>query len=302
LNLSADDIIIIDRPSFFEYVQPLFSEETRAKIVVFLHSGHYFYPGESDNALYLNFEYYYWFKYVNRISLFIVSTEEQKKDLICRFNEYECKLPRIEVIPISGLKKPEHNKKRMENSILTVSRLALGKKIEWIIEAVVQARKRINNLTLDIYGDGNPGMIAYLAEYVRKNNAEEYIHFMGFCEMEQRYQDYELYVTASVFETLGLSVMEAVGSGNAIIGLNTRYGNRLFIEDGKNGRLIDFCPADSKNPEKVKCVINEMADAIVEIFEDREKLESYQEYSYKIAEDFLNEKIEKRWLEVLETL
>ena len=47
--------------------------------------------------------------------------------------------------------------------------------------------------------------------------------------MTEIYKNYEVYVSASLLETLGLSIMEAVGSGMALIGLNVKYGNQVFI-------------------------------------------------------------------------
>ena len=125
---------------------------------------------------------------------------------------------------------------------------------------------------------------------------------MGHCDVSEVYKNYEGYISGSVFETLGLSVMEAIGSGNAVIGLDARYGNRVLIEDGKNGRLIKFSPDDIQNPQRVKEIISDMAKCIVEVFSDEEMLLAYQEHSYQIAERFLNDKIEKKWIDVIGSL
>ncbi len=43
------------------------------------------------------------------------------------------------------------------------------------------------------------------------------------------YNDYELFLSASTYEGFGLTLMEAVGSGLGMIGLNVNYGNSTFI-------------------------------------------------------------------------
>lgn len=303
LSLSEDDIVIIDRPSFFDYVQPLFQSNTKAKIIVFFHSGHFYEPGEDPGAIYINNEYFGWFQYSNKIDMMIVSTEEQKKDLEDKLKEFRCAIPRIEAVPVNGLEKIRYTTdERRKKSLLTVSRLAPRKKIDWLIRSVIEAHKCIPEICLDIYGQGDDATEGYLKKLVKDNHAQEYIRFMGYCAIEEVYKEYEIYVTASLWETLGLSVMEAVGSGNAVIGLNVRYGNRLFVENNKNGKLIDFSPADGDNPEKVDDMIQEFTHAIIELLQDTEKLKAYQAHSYKIAERFLNDKIQDRWFEILNTI
>ena len=41
------------------------------------------------------------------------------------------------------------------------------------------------------------------------------------------------YFSASTSEGFGLTLMEAVGSGLGMIGLNVNYGNPTFIRDGE---------------------------------------------------------------------
>lgn len=300
LDLKKDDIVLIDRPSNAVYVQPLFKNEHKAKIMPFLHSNHYFELNESNEGLYLNYEYYYWFKYSDRIDTFLVSTEEQKEELKERLEMYQCHVPKIEALFTGGLKELKlPDGERKSDSIITVSRLDARKKIDWIIMAVIKAHKRKSEIYLDIYGKGKTEYINYLKEIIAANCAEEYIHLKGHCNVNDIYKNYELYVSSSLWETLGLSVMEAVGSGNAVVGLDVHYGNRLFIEPGKNGALIDYDIHDPDYINKVDEITTNMANAIVEIMSDKSKLEQYHKHSYEIAKRYLSENIEKRWIEFL---
>ena len=102
--------------------------------------------------------------------------------------------------------------------------------------------------------------------------------------MTEIYKNYEVYVSASLLETLGLSIMEAVGSGMALIGLNVKYGNQVFIHPEENGYLVDYDPKHSqeKEDELIEC----MADSIVEIFKDSERLERFHQFSYETGREF----------------
>ena len=119
---------------------------------------------------------------------------------------------------------------------------------------------------------------------------------MGYADLTEIYKNYEVYLAASFMETWGLSVMEAVGSGLALIGLNVKYGNRLFIHPGKNGYLVDI---DLKNVEDNDQRINDMAEKIVEIFQNRKRLDEFHQYSYDLGKYFLFHEIEEKWKRLL---
>ena len=297
LQLSSEDIVLIDRPSQLDFVEPLFTYGHQAKLIPFIHSGHYFEKGEEPSAVYMNYEYYYWFKYSHYIHCMVVSTEEQKKELIEKLEEYGCHVPKIEVIPVSGLEELKYPKgPRRRYSVLSVSRLDPRKKIDMLIRSVAEAHKSIPEITLDIYGEGADVYVSEYKQLVKDLQAEDYIRFMGLCDVREVYQDYELYVTASLWETLGLSVMEAVGAGDAVVGLDVRYGNRLFVKQGVNGQLVDFSLKDINEPKKEQETVCKMAEAIVDMLSDQERLQSYSEESYRIAKQYLNDTIGEKWI------
>ena len=298
LQVEDNDIAIIDRPGSLSFVQPLFQMSKKPKLAVFLHSGHYFERGEDPSTLYLNYEYYYWFKYIDVIDCFIVSSEEQKRELQLKLKDYECSEPEIYVIPASGLKSLHYSTvNRRKYSLLTVSRLHGRKRVDRVIRAVMSAHRRLPEVTLDIYGTGDAPYVQELKNIVEEGDAGSYIRFMGHCDVTEVYVKYDAYITASLWETLGLSLMEAAASGDAFIGLDVRYGNRMFIENDGNGIRIPFSLEQLNRPETEEYVVNAMADAIVELFRDEDRLRRYQERSYEIAKGYLNSNLEKKWVE-----
>lgn len=104
----------------------------------------------------------------------------------------------------------------------------------------------------------------------------------------------------SLCETFGLSLMEAVGDGLAMVGLDVRYGNRLFIHQDENGYLVDFdVETDFQNKDKL---CERTAAAIVKIFEDDNRLKKFHENSYKIAEEYENHIIESKWIQLIKNI
>ncbi len=297
LNLTEKDVVLQDRFSQFDFVQPLFRYGNRARFIAVVHSGHYFEKNEAPNRLYLNFDYFYLFKHARFVDKIVVSTREQKKELIEKLQEHRQRVADIEVIPaggISQLRYPETERKPY--SLLAVSRLDTDKRVDWIIKAVIKAHQENPKISLAIYGKGKPAYTEELKRLVTENDAQLYIRFMGYADVTEVYKDYEVFLSSSLLETLGLSVMEAIGSGMAAIGLDVKYGNRLFIRPGENGYLVDV---DPKNVEDGELQIEDMAEKIVEIFRDEERLERFHQRSYEIAGEFLSSEIEEKWKRLL---
>ena len=301
LNLSEKDIVFLDYGTEYEsFAQVLFQFGGKARIMVFFHSGHYFDKWEDPGYhLYLSWEYLYWFKYSNRIDTMLVSTPEQKVELIEKLEEYKRSVPNVEVIPVSGLDQLRYPiQERKRYSLITVSRIHPRKKIDWIIRSIIKAHKKNPNIFIDIYGE-NEGKhyYQYLQDIVSSNNAQSYVRFMGYMDVTEAYRDYEVYISASLRETFGLSLMEAVGSGTAMIGLDVKYGNRLFIQPEKNGYLIDYDRKYAEGDDSK--LIDDMAEKIVEIFADEERLERFHRASYEIGKGFSTRLIEKKWKDLL---
>ncbi|MCM1231921.1 MAG: glycosyltransferase [Ruminococcus flavefaciens] len=298
LNLSETDTVLIDRFAQFDYVQPLFQRKQAARVIAVMHAGHYFEPGESAYTVNFNQDYNYLMKYTGMVDVIVVSTRQQKEELAEKLQEYGRSVPEIRVIPAGGVDKLHYpDGERKPYSILSVSRIQTHKRIHWIIESVVRAHQINENISLDIYGSGSMDYINELKKTVEKYQAQSYVRFMGHQDVTEVYKNYELFVTASTFETLGLSVMEAISSGNAVIGLTVKYGSQLMIHPEENGYLVDFRPGhDSEEEDRI---IDSMAEKIVEVFEDRERLRRFQERSYEIAGGFSTRMVEEKWRKLL---
>ena len=299
LNLTKDDLVILDRPRGLFPAKELFACFDRTNIIAVIHSEHALQSGFSTQGIGLHMEYWYWCKYSSYIHMMIVGSEEQKKELVRTLMQHHFAVPEIRAIPplcLDLIRRPKGTRKR--KSILCVSRLNERKKIEWTILTTVKAHQLDPEITLDIYGSGpNHDYTDYLERLIAKENALGYISLKGYVDVTEIYQNYEVFLTTSLWETFGITLLEAAGSGLPIVGLDVRYGNRLFIEDGRNGYRIPY------NPEHIfeECPseIEALAEKVVELLSDEGRWNAFSARSYEIAEQYLAEHVKQKWYDLL---
>ena len=291
LSLTKSDLILLDRATGIGQV--VFENIGAAKLAVVIHAEHFNEKNTDEYNILWNNYYEYQFTNADKVNAFITSTERQKILLEEQFTQYTSLHPKIVAIPVGSLEQlkfPEQSRKSF--SMMTGSRLAVEKHIDWLIEGVALAQKRLPELTFDIYGEG--GERRKLTELLTKLHAGEFIELKGHKQLDDIYQNYELYLTASTSEGFGLTLMEAVGSGLPIIGFDVPYGNQTFVHSGDNGLLIERPKGDDRAR-----IVQAFADSIYEYFTKFKKVDA-QQYSYKIAENFKHEKLVERWKDFIE--
>jgi poly(glycerol-phosphate) alpha-glucosyltransferase len=295
LPLEDGDIIIADRTTLMG--QAIFKCRGQHKLGVVIHAEHFNDSiTDEDNILWNNF-YEYPFHHCDEVDFFITSTERQKENLESQFKKYFNTEPKIAAIPVGSIDKLRRpDKARKPHSLCSVSRLAAEKHVDWIIKAVIEARKKVPDLCLDIFGRGVEEK--RLNDLIKENNASDYIRMMGHQKMDEYYREYSGYISGSTSEGFGLSLMEAVGSGLPLIGLDVPYGNQTFIENEKNGYLVPYRDEDAIDS---KALILELADRIDKLFNE-DHVSEFSMYSYIIAEQYLTEKIEQKLKNLLEGL
>ena len=155
---------------------------------------------------------------------------------------------------------------------------------------MAKAKKSLPQLSLDIYGEGSERAI--LEDVIKEVGAVDYVHLKGHQQMDNIYQHYQAYLSCSTSEGFGLTLMEAVGSGLAMVGFDVRYGNQTFIAD--NGLLLPY-----DRLATVSDYVNEMSQAIVKLFSS--DLAAMSEKSYAIADKYNEKQVAKLWKKVIES-
>lgn len=291
LNLSAKDIILIDRATGL--AQQILENKGQAKVGTIVHADHFSEPNTNNEHILWNNYYEYEFQHYRDVDFYVTATEAQKRLLAQQFQHYLHVAPKIYAIPVGSIDKLQYpDRPRRPFSMITASRLASEKHIDWLIEAVVAAHNNLSELNLDIYGEG--GERNKLNDLINKYNAQNYIRLMGHQDLSDVYQRYQVYLAGSTSEGFGLTLLEAIGSGLAMIGLDVRYGNQTFIENNKNGILIDYQTSEDTN-----VVIASLTKAIKNIF--KVNLDEYSAVSYDLAKEFLTTEVANKWKRLIES-
>ena len=290
LKLTRKDVVIIDRTTGIG--QAIMQNASPARIGIVIHADHFSEGGTDEQHILWNNYYEYAFSRYKQVKFYVTSTDVQNQLLKKQFKQYMGVSPKIVTIPVGSLKElKKPDKGRKKHTMITASRLAGEKHVDWLIEAVAAARESIPDVSLDIYGKG--GEEAKLKSLIEKLHCGNYVRLCGQKNLDEVYKDYEAYLAGSTSEGFGLSLMEAVGSGLPIIGFDVRYGNPTFIDDGRNGYLI---PVHDNMEKKER--VQKLTECIVRLFTQAD-LEKFHKHSYEKAKSYLTEEVEKGWKSIL---
>ena len=290
LQLTKQDLVILDRET--NIGQPIFEEAQKARLGVVVHAEHFSANNVDDQYILWNNYYEYQFTNADKVDFFIVATDRQKEILAEQFAKYTNHQPAIYTIPVGSLANLPQNENRTPFSMITASRLATEKHIDWLVRAVVRAKKELPELSFDIYGKG--GEEGKLRALIDELGAADYIRLKGHANLEEIYKNYEVYLSASTSEGFGLTLMEAIGSGLPIIGFDVPYGNQTFVTEGENGYLIP--PSADQVVDQIAAVF---AEKIIQLYK-KDDLASMRQVSYARAEDFLTSRVEEAWAQLIE--
>lgn len=296
LNLQVADLVILDREDSPDLSsgQLWYQLHGPAKPGVVVHAEHYdAHHTDNQRVLWNNF-YEYQFVHAADTDFFIVATAAQQAMLTKQLKKYQHDEAKVVVIPVGSLTtlKQRQYQQRRRHTLITASRLAGEKHIDWLISAVIAARQTVGDLVLDIYGYGEQH--DRLQRQIDTAQANGYIHLMGQHRLDDVYQNYAGYIAASTSEGFGLSLLEAVGGGLPMIGFDVPYGNQTFIDPGQNGFLL---PYDEQQDEAEK--VAALTGAIEQLFADENRGAKFSQHSYEIAEHYLDDQILAKWRQLV---
>lgn len=202
-------------------------------------------------------EFSMWF--CNMADTVIAPTQKIKEEL----EDYGVKIP-IYVLPTGidvknfqrNLKysiREKHGIPLTDKIVLFVGRIAKEKNIFFLLDAFLELHKRIKNVTLIIVGDGPEKFdLFHKANHM---GIRDKIVFTGYVpreEIVEYYRQSDLFAFASVTETQGLVVLEALASGLPVVAV-AKEGIADVLVNGKGCLLIDEPALDSfvDNMEKI---------------------------------------------------
>lgn len=156
----------------------------------------------------------------------------------------------------------------------SVGRLAHEKNYEEVIDAFKVLHEKDPNLYLLLAGDGPHRND--LEEYSKKLGVFKYVRFPGRVDIDQTYKYYKLmdvFVSASSFETQGLTYIEALASGTPVV---ARKDDAIVdvITDGENGYQY--------------VTVEEMVEKTSSLLLDSSKLKKFSENALESSQKYSN--------------
>lgn len=162
--------------------------------------------------------------------------------------------------------------------------LSVRKNQPMLFDALQKIAEKNKNVKLLL-----PGQPIRLEEYERmisERGIADNVEFLGYCrDINNLVGLSDLSVASSFQEGLPINIIEAMAMGNAIVATDVR-GNNDAVEDGVNGYLVPVGDSDL------------MAEKILELMNDREKLRTFGENGLDMVKDFSTENVNREMLTI----
>ncbi|MDD3150616.1 MAG: glycosyltransferase family 4 protein [Candidatus Gastranaerophilales bacterium] len=179
-------------------------------------------------------------------------------------SEYEIKI---------GLSAPSFGKK---GGFIALKAFSILKNQRYKFKAKIIYQKAKNNI-----------WVRFLVRFYGLKKVVEFLPYQN--EMQEFYNSVDCVIMPSLLETFGLVAIEAMANKRPII-VSDLCGISEIIHNNENGLIFNM----KNKPEK------NLANALKNIFDDREKLETLSKNAYKTALEYSWDKAYKRFISLIE--
>jgi len=132
------------------------------------------------------------------------------------------------------------------NLLVYVGRLASNKRVDNLIRAFSLVSTARPSASLVIIGLDYEGILNDLKSLATQLGVQDKVHFTGVlsdADLRAHLAKAHLFVSASEYESFGISVLEAMSTGTVAV-VNDIKPFRAIINPGENGYLVDFSNAN----------------------------------------------------------
>lgn len=269
---------ISDRPA--TGIPALLALGNVVKKVLYLPINHVTLPGDPRHAAldgYLRPA----FAHLERFAGLVTNTAQQAADILARYPQARVvaippvALPALPVVPMG---------RRRPHSLLYVGRLAADKRLKQLLRIVALVHQRIDDVTLTLYGYGNPAYVHQLKTLVADLQLTSVVTFAGYtADLAERYDDYQVMVTVAASDGGPLGMYEALSHGLPVVSTRFDYGPAALIRPGVNGDLV----AAGDEPGA--------ANTLVALLSDPSRLTRMSLAAYASARAWTPEKVWRQW-------
>ncbi len=141
--------------------------------------------------------------------------------------------------PLKFSIRERHSISENDRIVLFVGRIAREKNLDFILKAFAHLQSKLKNVTLIMVGDG-PEMkeFLHLASHLKVSDRVVMTGYMPRSEIVEYYRQSDVFAFASVTETQGLVVLEALAAGLPVVAV-AKEGVADVLKNGVGCLLID---------------------------------------------------------------
>jgi poly(glycerol-phosphate) alpha-glucosyltransferase len=228
-------------------------------------------------------------KHLNDYDALVVISEEQKQDIIKRF---DVRIP-IYVIPGGYIRDgfSGGEKKIRRHKIISLARYAEGKRLNHAVLAFDKLKDKLPRAELHLFGAGASAVKKELEELIKKLKLENRVFIGGHIQsIEAQYNSADLFVLSGLLEGFPLALLEAASYRVPQVAYDIRYGPKDIIIDGKTG----FLAADGD--------IDDLANKMYAILSDDGLRAQMSDNCTAIRERYSENKVLQKWSRLLNDL
>ncbi len=175
--------------------------------------------------------------------------------------------------------------------LVSVGRLAQEKNFDFLIRSLARVTEEVDDVQLIILGEGDER--ENLETLISCCDLDGQVHLPGLVPHDAiptYFRAADLFAFASVTETQGLVTLEGMAAGLPVVAVKAS-GTSDVVEHGRNGFLVD-------------CDEQALAQAILELLGDSQRMAHYSQHSIDLSESFSLEnqarKMEAAYREAME--
>jgi len=261
--------------------------------VMHLHNSHAADSQETMHSV-MNNNYEFPLTNINQYDAVISATQKQNDDVQARFQP-QTKLFTIPVgvVPDAHFDEPRiPMKDRTFGKVVALARIAPEKRLADLTKAVGIAKKKIPEITLDLYGykDGTDNFVAMrnVTEAIEEYDLAAAVTVHDYTtDVAAVEKDAQIFGLTSIMEGFNLSIMEAISQGDVGVTYDVNYGPNEIIVDGENGYVVPYNDYEA------------VADKLVKLFSNPDKLQEMSDQSYELAKRYSETNVWHAWQELL---
>lgn len=184
----------------------------------------------------------------------------------------------------------QNTRKTADKKLIFIARIEPVRKRQHLaIQAFAQIAGKYPDWKLEMYGTvGNKKYYKQLQQLIAEERLDNQVRINGpVKDLQQLYQHASILLSASDYESFGLSVVEAMSAGLPVIAFRDCYPDDYIVADGKTGLLSDNS-------------VEDFAQCMNRLMGDVDLRETYGQNAHEYAKKFAPEKIWAQWNDLLQ--